>query len=498
MQMFLQHEPGTSYPDGDPFSPTNVGDEADTVYHEYTHGLSGRLVVDAGRARRSDRCRPGRWARPGANGTRWTSWSTGATSGTGPGRPTWCSSSTTVRASSWTGPSPSTARWARRRRRCTGGTTGHRGGYTYADYGHVDGGPEVHSDGEIWSQTLWDLRDALGVRRTESLVTRAMELSPADPSFLDERNAILLADRAGNAGRDVATIWTVFARRGMGYYAGSLGAGDTTPAADFHTPPPSAGTGAVTGTVRDAVTGRPLPGVTVTLAFQGASGPVNPSAVTAADGTYRLSRVPRGTYGKFGVSGAGYDTATGPVTVRAGVTTRNFSVRRDYAAASGGATVSSFSGPDYSPGCGPAAAIDLSQGTGWGSTTGDDDGTPTNVFVPKHLVVDLHRQVDVSGFAVDPSATCGDGGSASTGRYRIDTSTDGRTWTTAATGTFTAADDGRLNALSPTAGTVGVRFVRFTILGNQTPSFATSCPGGAFSGCSYTDLTELEVYGAAR
>ena len=47
MQMYLQHQPGTSYPDGDPFSPTNVGDEADTVYHEYTHGLSNRLVVDA-------------------------------------------------------------------------------------------------------------------------------------------------------------------------------------------------------------------------------------------------------------------------------------------------------------------------------------------------------------------------------------------------------------------------------------------------------------------
>ena len=47
MQMYLQHQPGTSYPDEDPFSPTNVGDEADTVYHEYTHGLSNRLVVDA-------------------------------------------------------------------------------------------------------------------------------------------------------------------------------------------------------------------------------------------------------------------------------------------------------------------------------------------------------------------------------------------------------------------------------------------------------------------
>ena len=47
-----------AYPDGDPFSPTNVGDEADTVYHEYTHGLSNRLVVDATATPRS--ARPGR------------------------------------------------------------------------------------------------------------------------------------------------------------------------------------------------------------------------------------------------------------------------------------------------------------------------------------------------------------------------------------------------------------------------------------------------------
>ncbi len=46
MQMYLQHQPFTSYPKGDPFSPTNVGDEADTVYHEYTHGLSNRPNVD--------------------------------------------------------------------------------------------------------------------------------------------------------------------------------------------------------------------------------------------------------------------------------------------------------------------------------------------------------------------------------------------------------------------------------------------------------------------
>ena len=33
------------------------------------------------------------------------------------------------------------------------------GGYTYADYGNIVGQPEVHADGEIWVQTLWEMRE---------------------------------------------------------------------------------------------------------------------------------------------------------------------------------------------------------------------------------------------------------------------------------------------------------------------------------------------------
>ena len=71
MQMYLFHEPGTAFPDEDPFIAGNGGDEADIVYHEYTHGLSNRLVVDAQRRTRpSATSRPARWARRGATGTR--------------------------------------------------------------------------------------------------------------------------------------------------------------------------------------------------------------------------------------------------------------------------------------------------------------------------------------------------------------------------------------------------------------------------------------------
>ncbi len=496
MQMYLQHQPGTSYPDGDPFSPTNVGDEADTVYHEYTHGLSNRLVVDAAGSSTLGE------VQAGAMGEAWSDWYAmdrlvaqglqadragtadivlfqydGAGTAVDRTEPLDCKVTSTQDP------------------RCTGGATGHTGGYTYADYGKVIGSPEVHADGEIWSQALWDLRDALGSAKTESLVTRAMELSPANPSFLDERNAILSADTAVFGGKDRDAIWKVFATRGMGYYAGALGGDDSAPGADFSTPPSGSRTASITGTVTDQDTGKPVPGVTVTLAFQGGAGTANPSAVTGADGTYRLGPVPVGTYPKLTVSGAGYDPVTTTVTVAADGATKDFAVRRDYASASGGAAISAFNGPDYGPTCGPEQAIDNSQATGWGSTTGDDAGTPTNVFVPKYVVVDLKQTVAVSQFAVDPSATCGDGGSASTGQYRIEVSTDGTTFTPAASGAFTSADRGRLNPVTPAGGVATARYVKFWILGNQTPDFATSCPDGAFSGCSYTDLTEIEVYG---
>ncbi|MEP9384017.1 M36 family metallopeptidase [Nocardioides cheoyonin] len=496
MQMYLQHQPGTTYPDGDPFSPTNVGDEADTVYHEYTHGLSNRLVVDP-----SGDSTLG-VVQAGAMGEAWSDWYAmdylvdqhlqtddrravdvvlfqydGAGVALDRTQPMDCKVGSTAEA-------------------CNGGDTGHSGGYTYADYGQVFGLPEVHSDGEIWAETLWDLRDALGSAKSESLVTRAMELSPANPSFLDERNAILMADTALFGGRDQHTIWSVFAHRGMGFYAGSLGADDAAPGADFHTPPHHPATATITGAVTDPDTGAPVSGATVTLAFQGGSGPVNPSATTGDDGTYQLGPVPVGTYQKLQVSAPGFDPVTTAVTVTGRGAVEDFTLRRDWASETGGASISDFNGPDYSPVCGPDGAIDNSLSTGWGSTTGDDAGDPTNVFVPKHITVRLPQGVDVSQFAVDPSATCGDGASASTGAFSIETSQDGTTWTTAATGSFTSADLGRLNPIVPTAGSQGVTYVRFTILGNQTPDFATSCPDGAFSGCSYTDLTELEVYGA--
>ena len=181
-------------------------------------------------------CRPARWARHGATGTPWTTWWRTSLQADKPNR-------VDIVMFQYDGEGVFLDRTepldcplepnANSEELCTGGATGHTGGYTYADYGKVIGAPEVHSDGEIWAQTLWDLRRELGVKTTESLVTRGMELAAENPSFLDMRNAILLADQAVNAGANEDAIWQVFADRGMGYFAGSLGGDDTAPGADF-------------------------------------------------------------------------------------------------------------------------------------------------------------------------------------------------------------------------------------------------------------------------
>jgi hypothetical protein len=427
MQMYLQHQPFTPYSfNGDPFSPTNVGDEADTVYHEYTHGLSGRLNVDVqGFSTLGN-------VQAGAMGEAWSDWYAMdflAHRHLERDR----RHKVDVRLFRYDGlgvnfdrTEPIDCPVGSRAGLCNGGDTGHTGGYTYQDYGKVIGSPEVHGDGEIWAQTLWSLRYRLGSKRTESLVTRAMELAPYDPSFLDMRNAILVANMSLHHGRGSRTIWKVFARRGMGFFAGSLGGEDSQPGWSFAMPPAHPVLKTIHGTVTDTGTGDPLSDVPVTLAFQG-MGTANPTAVTDANGHYTIHRVPEGRYAKLQVTGAGFQPTRVKVTVGAAGATKDFSVRRDWAAASGGATVKSFSGANYASfGCGPRGAIDLSQATGWGSNAGmGSNDSPTGTFHAKQIVIDMHRTVDVTGFGVDPGSTCGDAGDASTGDYTIETSTDG-------------------------------------------------------------------------
>ena len=214
--------------------------DAGTVWHEYTHGLSNRLITyDDGSGATSS-------PHTGAMGEAWSDWyaldllhrrglefDTATIGDVDIGMYTDAVFTSTRFEPIDCTPDDEAAP------RCPGGNATGPGGYTFGDFGLVAGGPEVHSDGEIWMQTLWDLRRELvtdlgeeaGSNKAEQLVTQAMRLSPPEPSFLDMRNAILAAD-VGLAGGEREMIWRVFAARGMGYFAGVADSSDTTPVED--------------------------------------------------------------------------------------------------------------------------------------------------------------------------------------------------------------------------------------------------------------------------
>lgn len=102
---------------------------------------------------------------------------------------------------------------------------------TYADLGRAITIPEIHEDGVIWVQALWEVRAALirqfgeteGRRRLRRIVMDGMKLSPPAPSMVDMRDAILIAERTDYKGESQAQIWEAFARRGLGVLAYSPG-----------------------------------------------------------------------------------------------------------------------------------------------------------------------------------------------------------------------------------------------------------------------------------
>ena len=468
MQMYLFSPPL--------FPAVNGADDASVVYHEYTHGLSSRLITDANGFQALNS------AQAGAMGEALSDWYAMDYLVEGGLAPDTAAGGDVIldryvgnlRSEGLDCPVGSASA------SCPGTVLAGSGGYTYGDFGRIFGSPEVHADGEIWGQTLWDLRTAVGVPAARSLVTRAMELSPPEPSFLDMRNAILQADTvAGGARRN--QIWQVFADRGMGYFAATLDSGDTAPVEDFLLPPaPGGPTGSLGGIVTNFDSGLPVAGARVGVAGHDSGFAGGLGADTGPAGDYAVSGIAAGSYPRVLATKPGYDRhVLDSVPIAAGArTTRNFILRRDYASLTGGSTLASFTGPNYSGfGCGPGAAFDQSLSTGWGTDVAGG---------PKSVTVRLPIPVNVIDFAIDPGAVCGDDDTASLGQFSIATSSDGVTFTASAAGAFTAAYNHRLNRVPPSGGTARVRFVRLTMHSPQ---------GSAGSGAQYMDVSELEVYG---
>ncbi|GAA1686068.1 hypothetical protein GCM10009765_39250 [Fodinicola feengrottensis] len=498
IQMYLYHLPGAAYPSGDPFLAVDSTNEADSTYHEYTNALPQRLLVDANNAPVLNSWQ-GRAMQVG-----WSYWypadyevSHGDQIDTpAPGElkdGAYETAGGTFVHEGYDCP-VGTAEAA-----CPGTVRTGPGGFTYGQISKVSTTPNPHGGGEFWAQTLWDLRTALGSTLAESLVTRAMELSPAFPSMVDMRNSILQADQAIYGGRQVAALWRLFAARGLGFFAASDGGDDQNPVQSFAVPPaPGSPIATLTGKVTDPGN-TALAGVTVGIAGHDSGFPGDYAATTDASGTYTISGIFAGTYPYVSASEAGFTRQVrSTVALGSGTTTLDWQVARDWAAASGGGSVASFTGGDYTQDeCGPQNIIDQSQHSGWGSDADlAADGTPS-AATAKNVVIKLPSAVNVTQLAIDPSNSCSDDDPTSaTGGYRVETSADGITWQQAAAGTFTPADLGKLVPLVP-AGTTGqgVSYVRFWMLSTQAVTQKLGCPSTAYTGCLYMDSGEVEVFG---
>lgn len=451
MQLYLFDDEG--------FRTANAADSAAIVWHEYTHGLSSRLVThDDGSAALAS-------PQAAALAEGLSDWyaldllvGDGLlVDGPAPGQ---------VDLGHYVDHLPHTLR--RQGLDCPVGVVVAvacpAGGLTYGDLAG-----DVHDDGEIWAATLWDLRAAVGRDVAQALITEGQRMAPPEPSFLDLRNAILAAE-AGLPGDHRDALWTVFARRGMGYRAHTEGAAELSPVEDFRLPP-SAGSprGLTTGTVTSAESGLPLANVSV--GFGAAVFPDLPAARTAANGSYALD-APAGGYNELAFEHAGYDRVAIPgFEVPAGGTrVQDVALRRNWAAAGGGAVVRGGDDRGAVYGCGLARLIDQKQASGWSAAK------------PASAVVELPEAIDVTGFGLDPTNACGDGAGASTARFRVETSADGDSFATALDGTFGASHRGRLTVLR--ADVRNVRYVRLTLLSSQDPS------------SPYVDFSELEVFGA--
>ncbi|MET0684719.1 MAG: M36 family metallopeptidase [Solirubrobacteraceae bacterium] len=344
---------------------------------------------------------------------------------------------------------------------------------TYADLA----GGEPHTDGEIWAQTLWSLRTELGVGATRAVLTAALRIAPPEPSFLDMRNALLIASQDEATDR---AIWAVFAARGMGYFAGSDGPADTSPQVsdvDPYEPPDGVAQGTLRGVVRDEDQ-KPVAGATVTIGGHGSSDlGAFLSTTTAANGGYALSSL-QGVHPVVTASKAAFEDGVAnnveilPEDEGGGM--QDFHLTRDWSSSAGGARIAAFTGPDNTGnGCGPGGLIDDRRDVVWGSATGGQS-----------IVVDLGAPVDVASVRIDPAAGCGDDDTAALGTADVlaATSPDAFTPLTSPL-TFAPADNRTLKSVFN-----GTRnSVRFIKLVAKTPQSTVG------DGAAFVDVAELQV-----
>ena len=232
MQMYLFiHIPGDP-PNLVPFRDVNGGDDPSIVYHEYTHGMSNRLIADGSAAGGLQA------VQSAAMGEGWSDWyAKDFLIDQFPALDTAADGEVDMGAYVDTGHNIRTQPID-----CSVGSTTLPclGGYTYGRFAALGGAADPHKAGEIWGETLWDIRKLLGSDVAEAIITGGMRQTPLQPSFLDARNAILQADTALYGGIHINTLWGVFANRGMGFSASTPGSDSPNPVERFDLPPVAA------------------------------------------------------------------------------------------------------------------------------------------------------------------------------------------------------------------------------------------------------------------
>lgn len=231
------------------------------------------------------------------------------------------------------------------------------------------------------------------------------------------------------------------------------------------------------GYVTDAETGLPVSSATVHWSGPGGDFP----ATTPASGRFLFAGLAPGTAGSLNVTApAGWDSVVaGPFTIPDGsVLMQEVPLHRDWATPAGGASLSATpDGPSANAEtCASAAAADTNRATGWSAAAGSADS-------PAALTIALPQAIEVRQVVLNAAAVCGHDGGAALGDYRLETTTDGTNWTTAAEGHLAEADRGKDTVVQPTAGTAGVKQVRLVLLSPQDAASST------------IDVREVAVYG---
>lgn len=230
MQMYLWSGNGTG---NGPRYDVDGSAAADIVYHEYGHGLSNRLVGNgAGLTTNQAQAMGEGWSdfyamdflvheghvADGAAADVWLG-------DYAPGVPGIFGGISRIRHQAIDCPVGGPAV------QCPASASAGSGGYTFGDLGGVGTNNGEHDNGEIWSQTMWDLRKELGRTDALKIITGGMRLSPNAPSMLTMRDSILQSALVN--GVNTRRVWKVFAGRGMGYFASTPSANQFVSTEDF-------------------------------------------------------------------------------------------------------------------------------------------------------------------------------------------------------------------------------------------------------------------------